>query len=89
MPTLPAGGAAPIPAHHGLSPSTQVRPWLAQEAPPHRLLLPLAPRAARRTHTLSLCWHLKHPLTPQEQVFAAGLGELHPFQGGGRGGERG
>ena len=46
------------------------------------LPLPLARRAPRcHTHTLSLRWHVKHPLTPQHQLFRAELKAPSPLWG--------
>lgn len=46
------------------------------------LPLPPARRAPRcHMHTLSLPWHVKHPLTPRHQVFRAELKAPSPLWG--------
>lgn len=66
----------------GSLPSAAMRTVPIEEGPLQRLPLPLARRAPRcHMHTLSLRWHVKHPLTPQHQLFRAELKAPSPLWG--------
>lgn len=74
---------------NGQSPQCCDEDSATEEGPLQRLPLPLGPEGPKYVgpcNTLSLRWHVKHPLTPQHQLIGSRLKYPHPFGDWGRGG---